>query len=111
MITKSTPSLLRGKKMTPNTNHWTDSDWNKFRVWLLDVLKTNTVTVSFTKQDGTERIMKCTLDPSILPKVELTEEKKPRKTNENVVPVFDVESNAWRSFTLKSVNRISLSLG
>ena len=86
---------------------WTDKDWDKFSEWLSGILKINTVEVTFTKKDGTERVMNCTLEPSKLPPVEVTENKKPRKENTNNMRVFDLDKNEWRSFTIKNVKHIS----
>lgn len=90
---------------------WTNQEWDKFSEWLRGMLQVTDVTVTFTKKDGTERIMKCTLQPESLPKVEVTEDKKARKVNQDTIAVFDVEAKAWRSFTLKSVNKVQLSVG
>lgn len=94
-----------------DTTKFNDSDWEKFGVWIKDLLKTDVVTVTFEKKDGTERVMKCTLNPTMLPTTVVTEEKSPRTKNENVVSVFDVENNGWRSFTLRSVKRVQFNLG
>lgn len=87
---------------------WTDKDWDKFAVWLKDMLHQGPATVTFTKKDGTERIMKCTLEPNVLPKVELKEDAKPRKESTTSMRVFDLEKNEWRSFTIKSVKQIQI---
>jgi hypothetical protein len=96
-----------------NTTEWADEDWNKLTEWLNGVLKQTPVTITFTKKDGTERVMKCTLDPELLPKVEpkqITEDKKPRKESTTSMRVFDLEKNEWRSFTIKSIKNISATL-
>lgn len=91
---------------------WDDTEWELFDSWLKDMLKMGPVTVTFTKKDGSERIMECTLQPELLPKVELKEgeEKAPRKKSADVVAVYDIEANGWRSFAIKSVKKISLSI-
>ena len=96
------------------TTEWTDKDWDKLTEWLGGVLKVIPVTITFTKKDGSERVMKCTLDPELLPKVEpklVTEDKKPRKESITSMRVFDLEKNEWRSFTIKSIKHISATLG
>ena len=55
------------------TSEWTDKDWNKFTTWLKGMLHVSDMSVTFTKADGTERVMKCTLQPELLPKVEIKE--------------------------------------
>jgi len=80
--------------------------------WLNDILKVTEATITFTKVDGTERVMKCTLEPTKLPVVELKEDAKPRKVSESTkaLRVFDLEKNEWRSFTIKNIKHISLEI-
>lgn len=89
------------------TKDWTDTDWKKFHDWLHGMLKTSQGTVTFTKKDGTERVMKCTLVPDQLPPVVVKEDAKPRKESETSIRVFDLELKEWRSFTTKSVKQIN----
>lgn len=92
------------------TNDWVDSDWEKFSEWLKGMLNVGPATVTFTKADGTERVMECTLEASKLPKVEIKEGSKPRKESTTSMRVFDLEKNEWRSFTLKNVKRVEFSI-
>lgn len=96
----------------PNA-HWTDKDWSKFSKWLKGILKVGDAKVTFTKKDGTERIMRCTLDPKNLPPAPVTEGevKKERKVNTDTMAVYDMEAKGWRSFTLKSIKRVELTIG
>jgi hypothetical protein len=89
---------------------WGDSEWNSFTVWLQGALKTNIVDVTFIKKDGTERLMKCTLDPALLPKVEIKEDAKPRKESTTSMRVFDTEKNEWRSFTIRSIRNVKFTI-
>jgi len=74
---------------------------------IMDFLKANVAEVRFTKSDGTERIMKCTLrEDLVVPYVKKTSRVK--EANTDVVPVFDVEKNEWRSFKVDAVQSISL---
>jgi hypothetical protein len=77
---------------------------------LIDMLRHNIVTVTFTKTNGEERVMRCTLQTNYIPNApshngELVVESK---TNSNNVSVWDVESNGWRSFRIASVKSISM---
>ncbi len=90
--------------------HWTDKDWDKFTKWLKGMLHVSPATVTFTKKDGTERVMKCTLEESKLPKVELKEDTKPKKESTTSLRVFDLEKNEWRSFVIKSIKRVQLTI-
>jgi hypothetical protein len=78
--------------------------------WLKMILNQQPVTVTFTKVDGTERVMKCTLQPEQLPPAVIREDAKPRKetTSTKALRVFDLEKKEWRSFTIKNVKRIEL---
>ena len=94
------------------TKDWNDKDWDKFSKWLNGMLKINeTVTVTFTKQDGSERVMNCTLKPELLPEAKpLAEGKQPRKESTTSIRVYDLEKQEWRSFTTKNVTRVEFSI-
>lgn len=72
----------------------------------LSELKNNVCEVTFTKVNGDKRVMTCTLDPQVVPPAEKTEpltQKKVREINENVVSVWDVNAQGWRSFRVSNV--------
>lgn len=79
------------------------------RKWFEELLTDQVVTVSFTKKDGTERSMRCTLMPEWLPVKDLPEstETTQRAKSETSVAVYDLELNAWRAFSIDSVKSIS----
>ena len=92
---------------------WTNKEWNDFTDWLNGILRTTEMTITFTKKDGTERVMKCTLKPDAIPVVEtkpLAEGKAPRKESTTSIRVFDLEKSEWRSFTTTSVSRVEFSI-
>lgn len=60
-------------------------------------------TVTFTKQNGEERVMRCTLQDSILPKQVDLEEAVQKKGPTDSLAVWDMDKNAWRSFRYDSV--------
>jgi hypothetical protein len=60
------------------------------------------ITVRFTKKNGDERIMKCTLLSEYLPQQKDVEEAT-TMDNPNLIAVWDVEANGWRSFRIDSV--------
>jgi hypothetical protein len=77
------------------------------RLEIVNILTNGIHNVTFTKVDGTERTMPCTLDPALLPTVEITEEKKvPRKINPDTLRVFVTDINEWRSFRIENVKNI-----
>jgi len=74
---------------------------------IIETLQAGLMEVTFTKTNGEERVMKCSLHKSFT--VNLTEEVKntnERAMNEDVIPVWDVEKGGWRSFRLDSITSI-----
>jgi len=98
--------------MTPDQN-WTDEEWNSFRSQVKDVLVKDIVEVTFTKINGDERVMTCTLQPDNLPEVVLKEgeEKKERviKNPENSLAVYDTKAEGWRSFIIRNIKSVNTS--
>lgn len=85
----------------------------KFKKWLKSHLAFGPTTIVFTKKDGTERVMLCTTNPNLIPKTEVVESvepKKERKTNEEVMPVYDLEASSWKSFRWDSIKQIRFTL-
>ena len=66
-------------------------------------LQQNNATVVFTKADGTERTLKCTLQESVFPVVEQSESKRIKTENPDVLSVWDLENSGWRSFRIDSI--------
>ena len=83
------------------------------RETLNELLHVDVLTVTFTKKDGSERVMRCTLREDLLPTkvVKEGEEPKTRKVNEAVMPVFDMDAKAFRSFRLDSIKGVQSSPG
>jgi len=79
---------------------------------LIDMLRNNVVVVTFTKVNGDERVMHCTLQASYIPNApskngELVIESK-TSSNTNTVSVWDINANGWRSFRVENVKSISM---
>ena len=75
---------------------------------LKDILKQNIVSISFKKIDGTDRKMLCSLKEDILPAIESKESTKKKPENDNVLPVWDLEKNSFRSFRIDSLTDYSI---
>ena len=76
---------------------------------ILDLVKNNVVEVTFNKINGDERVMTCTLVESYLPpatKNDAMSQKKVRELNTEVMSVWDVNANGWRSFRLDRVTKL-----
>ena len=70
------------------------------KVW--EKLYEGELLVKFTKKDGTERIMRCTLKMDDIPK-EMHPKSKVEYDSVSVKRVFDLDKQAWRSFRYDSV--------
>lgn len=78
---------------------------------LLDLLRNNVVTVTFTKVDGSERTMNCTLLGEYVPapanaSMQLLQENSFR--GDTNISVWDVDVRGWRSFRIANVKNISI---
>jgi len=83
------------------------------REYLIELLHSyENITVEFTKKDGDKRKMNCTLHPDKLPKQKITEDtdKPKRKQNLDIISVWDLEKEAWRSFRVDSVTAFQFSI-
>ena len=67
------------------------------------------VGITFTKKDGSERLMQCTLSESKIPS-EFAPKGSEKAKSDEVLPVFDVENDGWRSFRWDSIKKIEFSL-
>ena len=77
---------------------------NKDYYSLIEYLRANIVNVKFEKADGTMRDMMCTLNEKYLPEQkDLEEAIQEKEPNKEVVAVWDLEKEAWRSFRLDRV--------
>lgn len=76
---------------------------------LIDMLRSNIVTVTFTKVNGEERVMKCTLMSEYIPNAPTNNGQVLLQESESkAVSVWDTEMNGWRSFRVDSVKNISM---
>ena len=68
------------------------------------------VCVTFTKKDGSERIIKCTLVESRIPENKRPKEKATSISSDEAIRVFDLEKQDWRSFRWDSVKSFGFDL-
>ena len=90
----------------------------EFQTWLKGLLRDELITnlcVTFTKKDGSEREMYCTLSESRIPTDKQPksglEETTNSTTGGSAIRVFDTVTNEWRSFRWDSVKRVEFSIG
>jgi hypothetical protein len=117
--------VVRLLKGAPGTAYQEADDANRaiMRDWVRSLLQKQPITVTFTKADGTDRDMLCTLNPEELPAIAVqtgpvdgivSESKKPRKDPKEpdpaVIKVYDLEAKSWRSFRMDRLKKITAEL-
>ncbi len=78
------------------------------RKWLCQLLADGVVAVKFTKKDGTDRTLMCTLSQKVIPDEYAPKGEDTRKKSSDALAVFDVENEGWRSFRCDSVKSVSM---
>lgn len=79
---------------------------NLSRAELQQALSKLNADITFTKKDGTERVMKCTLRNDVV----VPYEKKTdivREGKDNIMPVWDLEAEAWRSVNVDTIKEVT----
>lgn len=112
--------VVRLLKNTPGTQYQEADDANKaiIRDWVRSLLQKGPATVTFTKADGTDREMLCTLSLEQLPPppnmpamVDTVMESQGRKKpDEHSIRVFDLDKQEWRSFRFERLRKISAEI-
>lgn len=74
---------------------------------LRNILLFNEADVTFTKKDGTSRVMRCTLKEGVVVPHERKTERT-REAKDNILPVWDLENNAWRSINIDTISHIGV---
>lgn len=78
---------------------------------VLELLHNETVDLEFIKKDGSVRVMTATLRADKLPtQIDLEEAVQKKALNPDVMAVFDLINQGWRSFrwdSLKTVNGVA----
>lgn len=83
---------------------------------MISLLHEGKQTVTFTKVDGTERVMECTLRADLIPEDKQPVEPKPKsdgtpkKVSTDVIRVFAFDVREWRSFRVDSVKSFTESV-
>lgn len=74
---------------------------------LVEQLRSAVYEVTFTKVDGEQRVMPCTLSPEYLPESEVSRSRGDGEVNKNVVRAYAIDKQAWRSFRVENVTSIN----
>lgn len=112
--------VVRLLKGSPGTQYQQADDVNKaiIRDWVKSLLQKGPITVTFTKADGTDRAMLCTLDPERLPAPPVSmpvdgvvkESRQRKQPDEHSLRVFDLEKKEWRSFRFDRLKKVTAEL-
>lgn len=62
--------------------------------------------ITFTKVDGSERVMPCTLRDEAMPQRAVNEHHQTRAYNPNAISVWCLDKGEWRSFKVMNVTSI-----
>lgn len=76
---------------------------------LMKDLSEGVLEVVFDKVDGSQRTLRCTLRPDLLPKIfngEKEEFSSFHKENPEVIAVWGIHENNWRSFRVENVRYV-----
>jgi len=98
-----------------------EKDLPKFKKWLRSHLRFGPVTVTFTKKDGTDRVMTCTTNEQLVPQepihetntdnpIDFPAPKREKKANEDVMSVYDIDAKGWRSFRWDSLKQVEFKI-
>ena len=120
--------VIRLLKGAPGTQYQEATDANRhiMRDWVRSLLDKQPITVTFIKADGTDRTMRCTLNGTFIPQkppmVSITgrvdglvnestrPRKEPKEPDPAVIKVWDLDADAWRSFRMDRLKKISAEL-
>jgi hypothetical protein len=113
--------IVRLLKNTPGTQYQEADDTGKavIRDWVRSLLQKDEITVTFVKADGTDREMRCTLNPEKLPPPPVAtgpvdgivkESKERKKPDEHSLRVYDLDKSEWRSFRFDRLKKVAAEL-
>jgi WYL_2, Sm-like SH3 beta-barrel fold len=78
---------------------------------IIDLLHEHDCEVTFTKVDGTVRVMPCTLREEAMPARDAAKFHETRVVNEKVISAFCLDKMEWRSFRVDNVTGIKVLNG
>jgi hypothetical protein len=113
--------IVRLLKNTPGTQYQEADATGKavIRDWVRSLLQKDEITVTFVKADGTDREMRCTLNPEKLPPAPVAsgpvdgivkESRERKKPDEHSLRVYDLDKSEWRSFRFDRLKKVTTEL-
>jgi WYL_2, Sm-like SH3 beta-barrel fold len=74
---------------------------------IASLLRQHEAIITFTKKDGTQRVMKCTLKEGVVVPHEKTTDRV-KEPKPDILPVWDIEAQAWRSVTIPNILTVEI---
>lgn len=84
-----------------------DYTQDKARLSLLEIIRSKTVIVTFTKSDGSSRDLRGTLNADLIPSEHYPKRSEDTVHSDEYTRIFDLDKQQWRSFRFDSVTNIS----
>lgn len=75
---------------------------------LSEMLHNHICEVTFTKVNGEQRVMPCTLKADVVPVVERKEGSAAKKQSPDTMSVFCTDKKEWRSFRIANVTHVKV---
>jgi hypothetical protein len=95
--------------LLPLAQDLTPEKMDELKTITREALHEDTVRITFTKKDGTERVLLGTLKSDAIPADKQPKEgTKPAKTSDDAQAVFDTTIGEWRSFRWDSVKLVEV---
>lgn len=80
---------------------------DNLRDWVRDLARRQVIEVTFTKVDGSTRVLRGTLQESAIP-TDKAPKGNGRVENLDIVSLFDIEAQDWRSFRIDSLQKVEI---
>ena len=84
------------------------------KTWINELLHDENIEnlcITFTKKDGTERQMHCTLSESRIPTDKQPKTQQSASDSGSALRVFDTDKGEWRSFRWDSIKNVTFTIG
>lgn len=95
--------------MSNQYSSWEPEEQEAFRSWLKSMLRMGGVELTFTKTDGTERVMNASLEETKIPVYE-SKTGRTKTPNDEVISVVDIDIGEWRSVRYDSIKLVRITL-
>ena len=94
--------------MNQYTN-WSADDQLAFRDWLKSMVRMGGVQLTFTKADGSERVMNASLEEDKIPVYE-NKTGRTKAPNDEALSVVDIDIGEWRAVRYDSIKLVTITL-